>query len=99
MTVPADLEPLAQSVLTEALRNVAKHAAAARVDVVILRDADTFTLEVRNDGARTDGRDAGMGLRLAAFEALQQRGVLEFGPTGEDGWRVRLVVPLEQETA
>jgi signal transduction histidine kinase len=99
VTVPADLEPLAQSVLTEALRNVAKHAAAARVDVVILRDADTFTLEVRNDGARTDGRDAGMGLRLAAFEALQQRGVLEFGPTGEDGWRVRLVVPLEQETA
>jgi signal transduction histidine kinase len=99
VTVPADLEPLAQSVLTEALRNVAKHAAAARVDVVILRDADTFTLEVRNDGARTDGRDAGMGLRLAAFEALQQRGVLEFGPTGEEGWRVRLVVPLEQETA
>ncbi len=99
VTVPADLEPLAQSVLTEALRNVAKHAAAKRVDVVILRDADTFTLEVRNDGARTDGRDAGMGLRLAAFEALQQRGVLEFGPTGEDGWRIRLVVPLEQETS
>jgi signal transduction histidine kinase len=99
VTVPPDLEPLAQSVLTEALRNVAKHAAATRVDVVILRDADTFTLEVRNDGAQTDGRDAGMGLRLAAFEALQQRGVLEFGPTGEEGWRVRLVVPLEQETA
>ena len=97
--MPADLEPLAQSVLTEALRNVAKHAAATRVDVVILRDADTFTLEVRNDGARSDGRGAGMGLRLAAFEALQQRGVLEFGPTGDDGWRVRLVVPLEQETA
>jgi hypothetical protein len=40
-----------------------------------------------------------MGLRLAAFEALQQRGVLEFGPTGDDGWRVRLVVPLDQEAA
>ncbi len=99
VTVPADLEPLAQSVLTEALRNVAKHAAATRVDVVILRDADTFTLEVRNDRARSDGRGAGMGLRLAAFEALQQRGVLEFGPTGDDGWRVRLVMPLEQESA
>jgi signal transduction histidine kinase len=99
VTVPPDLEPLAQSVLTEALRNVAKHAAATRVEVVILRDADTFTLEVRNDGARTDERDAGMGLRLAAFEALQQRGVLEFGPTGDDGWRVRLVVPLAQESA
>jgi signal transduction histidine kinase len=99
VSVPPDLEPLAQSVLTEALRNVAKHATPSRVDVVIGRGADTFALEVRNDGARSDARDAGMGLRLAAFEALQQRGVLEFGPTGDDGWRVRLVVPLDQEAA
>jgi signal transduction histidine kinase len=97
VTVPADLEPLGQSVLTEALRNVVKHASASRVDVVVSRDSDTFTLEVRNDGARTDARDAGMGLRLAAFEALQQGGVLEFGPTAADGWRVRLVVPLERD--
>jgi nitrate/nitrite-specific signal transduction histidine kinase len=99
VTVPADLEPLGQSVLTEALRNVAKHARASRVDVVVSRDNDTFELEVRNDGARTGARDAGMGLRLAAFEALQQGGVLEFGPTGADGWRVRLLVPLEREAA
>jgi hypothetical protein len=39
-----------------------------------------------------------MGLRLAAFEALQQGGVVEFGPSGEDGWRVRLVVPLSRES-
>jgi nitrate/nitrite-specific signal transduction histidine kinase len=39
-------------------------------------------------------RGAGMGLRLAAFEALQRGGVVEFGPEGDDGWRVRLVVPL-----
>jgi hypothetical protein len=38
-----------------------------------------------------------MGLRLAAFEALQQGGVVEFGPTGDDGWRVRLVVAAERE--
>jgi hypothetical protein len=54
-------------------------------------------MEIRNDGARSNARDAGMGLRLAAFEALQQGGVVEFGPTGEGGWRVRLVVALEQE--
>ncbi|MBV9005583.1 MAG: hypothetical protein JO181_13055, partial [Solirubrobacterales bacterium] len=96
VTVPSDLEPLAQSVLAEALRNAAKHAQPSRVDVLVRRDTDTFTLEVRNDGARGDGRDAGMGLRLAAFEALQQGGVVEFGPSGAEGWRVRLVVPLEQ---
>ena len=37
-----------------------------------------------------------MGLRLAAFEALQRGGVVEFGPEGGDEWRVRLVVPLPE---
>jgi signal transduction histidine kinase len=97
VAVPADLEPLVQSVLAEAMRNVAKHASASRVDVAVSRDSDTFALEIRNDGARSNARDAGMGLRLAAFEALQQGGVVEFGPTGDGGWRVRLVVALEQE--
>jgi hypothetical protein len=38
-----------------------------------------------------------MGLRLGAFEALQQRGMLEFGPSAPVGWRVKLVVPLQRE--
>jgi signal transduction histidine kinase len=97
VTVPPDLEPLAQSVLAEALRNVGKHAEPSRVDVTVSRDEDEFMLEVRNDGARAaSGNGGGMGLRLAAFEALQHGGVVEFGPSGDDGWRVRLVVPLEQ---
>jgi signal transduction histidine kinase len=96
VTVPAELEPLAQSVLSEALRNVAKHARATAIDVGVSRDADTFKLEIRNDGVRGRARGAGMGLRLAAFEALQHGGVVEFGPSGEEGWRVRLVVPLEE---
>jgi signal transduction histidine kinase len=99
-TVPTDIEPLAQSVLAEALRNTAKHARPTRVEVLVARDADSFTLEVRNDGT-TAGAGApasgGMGLRLAAFEALQYGGVVESGPTGSDGWRVRLLVRLEPE--
>ncbi len=94
VTVPADLEPLAQSVLAEALRNIAKHAVATRVSVVLSRDDDTFTIEVLNDGVRPGARRAGMGLRLAAFEALQHGGVVEFGAIEDGGWRVRLVVPL-----
>jgi signal transduction histidine kinase len=101
VTVPPDLELLAQSVLAEALRNIGKHADPARVEVSVDRDADTFTLEVRNDGARSaahgPGGSGGMGLRLAAFEALQHGGMVEFGPTGRDGWRVRLVVPPQRE--
>jgi glucose-6-phosphate-specific signal transduction histidine kinase len=86
-------------VLAEALRNIAKHADPSRVEVAVSRNQDTFVLEVRNDGARPGAGDPGMGLRLAAFEALQQGGEVEFGPVGEDRWRVRLVVPLQQDRA
>ena len=95
-TVPSDIEPLAQSVLAEALRNVSKHASASRVEVSVSRDKRNFALEVRNDGATQAAPGSGMGLRLAAFEARQHGGVVEFGGCEEDRWRVRLVVPLEQ---
>ncbi|MGA9859789.1 MAG: GAF domain-containing protein [Solirubrobacteraceae bacterium] len=93
VTVPDGAEPLAQSVLAEALRNIAKHAAPAQVDVVVSGDDDTFTLEVRNDGVAPGARGVGMGLRIAAFEALQLGGVLDFGAPEPGRWRVRLVVP------
>jgi signal transduction histidine kinase len=100
-TVPSDLEPLAQSVLAEALHNIAKHAKPTRVEVLVTRDTNTFTLAVRNDGTSTavpvQAGGGGMGLRLAAFEALQHGGVVESGPTGPDSWEVRLVVSLEEQ--
>ena len=55
-----------------------------------------FMLEVRNDGARSDTRGTGMGLRLAAVEALGRGALVEFGPEGGE-WRVRLVVPIEDD--
>jgi signal transduction histidine kinase len=95
--LPRDVEPLAHSVLAEALRNADKHARPSRVQVRVGRSDGTLTLEVRNDGVQLDapsGRGAGMGLRLAAFEALQRGGVVEFGPEEGGEWRTRLVVPL-----
>ena len=92
--VPEDVEPLAQSVLAEALRNAHKHARPSSVRVRVGRLDGAFVLEVRNDGARSGARrGAGMGLRLAAVEALQRGALVEFGPEGDD-WRLRLVVPL-----
>jgi signal transduction histidine kinase len=96
VTVPAGIEPLAQSVLVEALRNADKHAHATSVRVRVGRVDGAFVLEVRNDGARQGTRGTGMGLRLAAMEALGRGALLEFGPEDSD-WRVRLVVPLEAE--
>jgi hypothetical protein len=52
-----------------------------------------FVLEVANDGVVGHTRRAGMGLRLAALEALQSGGVIEFGEREPGTWQVRLVVP------
>ena len=94
--VPDEHEALAQSVLAEAVRNVRKHAEPTLVEVCTKRVEGAFVLEVINDGVRP-GRphQPGMGLRLAAFEALQSGGIVEFGPLGPGSWQVRLVVPLD----
>ena len=93
--VPAALEPLAQSVLAEAVRNAHKHASPTRVSVQVGRGDGTFFLEVANDGVKGRQRHAGMGLRLAAVQALQSGGVVQFGERDEGSWQVRLVVPID----
>ncbi len=93
--VPAVLEPLAQSVLVEAVRNAHKHATPSRVAVRIGRSDGAFVLEVANDGVSGRPRRAGMGLRLAALEALHSGGVVEFGERSPGVWQVRLVVPVD----
>ena len=100
VAVPERLEPLAQSVLREAVRNAGKHADPTAIDVRLAQVDGALILEVVNDGVPSvrPTHPAGMGLRLAAFEALEQGGVVEFGPAGGDHWRVRLTVPLELET-
>jgi signal transduction histidine kinase len=100
--VPEDVEPLAQSVLAEALRNADKHADPTSVRVRVGKTDGTFVLEVRNDGAAGPPRrpsGTGMGLRLAAAEALGRGALVEFGPEGADSseWRVRLVVPTDED--
>jgi signal transduction histidine kinase len=91
--IPAHLQSLTQSVLTEAVRNAHKHASPTRVGVRLLRHEGTFVMEVDNDGAEGRTRTTGMGLRLVAFEALRSGGVVEYGPVGDGVWRVKLVVP------
>jgi signal transduction histidine kinase len=94
--VPIEIEPLAQSVLTEAIRNVRKHSQPNEVLIRTQHTDGTFVLEVVNDGVgAVPTHEPGMGLRLAAFEALQSGGIVEFGPDGADRWHVRLVVSLD----
>ncbi|MBA3745990.1 MAG: GAF domain-containing protein [Solirubrobacterales bacterium] len=93
--VPAALEALAQSVLTEAVRNARKHAHPRRLIVRTHTDDGTLVLEIENDGvSERRGASTGVGLRLAALEALQAGGLVEFGERESGTWQVRLVVPI-----
>jgi signal transduction histidine kinase len=91
--IPSEVEPTAQTVLLEAIRNADKHAHPTRIEVVIDLDDDNLVLDVSNDGARAGVAGTGLGLRLATIEALQHSGLVEFGPLPDDRWHVRLVVP------
>jgi two-component sensor histidine kinase len=95
--LPLDLEPLAQSVLTESLANVRKHARPSAVTIRAGSRDGAFVLEIANDGVpeQPQPRGTGMGLRLAAVEALQAGGVVEFGQHDGGVWQVRLVVPTD----
>jgi signal transduction histidine kinase len=94
--VPVALEPLVQSVVAEAFRNVRRHADPTWVEVLVSsEDGDTIALEVINDGARPEARGLGMGLRLVGLEALRYGGVIEHGPLGPGRWHVRIALPME----
>jgi len=95
--VPLPLEPLAQSVLIEAVRNANKHAQPSHVDVRLGRSDGAFWMEILNDGVTSTNRRPGMGLRLAALEALHSNGVIEFGVREPGVWQVRLVVSDEDD--
>jgi signal transduction histidine kinase len=94
--LPRELEPLAQSVLAEAVRNAHKHADPTRVEVGLERKDGALVLDVTNDGVRGRTGQTGMGLRLAALEALQVGGIVEFGEREPGRWRVRLAVPVDR---
>src|SRR3954452_22185584 len=94
--VPKALEPLAQSVLAEAVRNAHKHAEPTRVEVGLERKDGALVIDVCNDGVRGRPGQTGMRLKLAALEALQVGGIVEFGEREPGMWRVRLAVPVDR---
>ena len=57
VAVPPELEPLAQSVLAEAVRNAHKHAEPTHVEVSLQRQEGAWVMEVCNDGVTGRGAD------------------------------------------
>ena len=82
-------------VLREALTNVAKHADAHTVDVVLTASVDTVELTVRDDGVGgVRGRDGGFGLGNLRDRAASCGGTLEVDAPPGGGTELRWRVPL-----
>ncbi|HET6507305.1 MAG TPA: hypothetical protein VFG42_11000 [Baekduia sp.] len=93
--IPPTLEPLAQTVVLEAVRNARKHARPSSIAIAVERDGDAVAIGIVNDGVGPGApAGAGVGLRLAAFEALEFGAAVDFGRTPPDRWHVRLMLPV-----
>lgn len=86
----------------EGLRNVAKHAQATAVDVILDDDGDQAMLTVRDDGVGPGAGGAmpagGHGLRMLRERARVLNGTLTLGP-GPDGKGTALTLILPKQAA
>ncbi len=81
--------------LQEALSNVARHAGARSVTVVLSRQAGVIDLEVRDDG-RGVGGDAGLGLTGMTERLGAVGGEMRLSNAPEGGARLTVRLPYEQ---
>ncbi len=86
----------------EACANVARHAEARAVHVVLARQGARLVLQIDDDGRGLDGEragGAGHGLRGMRERAAMLGGTLTVGRSERGGVRVRAEVPIEARTA
>jgi signal transduction histidine kinase len=99
--LPAGVDLVVFRIVQEALTNVRKHAEGARASVRLSYTRRALEIDVRDDGemASSVPRPGGHGLigmreRVALFG-----GTLDAGSVDGGGFRVRAVLPLEEEPA
>jgi ligand-binding sensor domain-containing protein/two-component sensor histidine kinase len=79
-------------VFKEAINNIAKHASATNVQVVLRNDSDKFTMIIADDGKGWEGneRPSGHGIKNMKMRAARLGGTLEF--VRDEGTRVVLTM-------
>jgi signal transduction histidine kinase len=94
--LPAAVEVAAYRICTEALTNIARHAHAHQVSIVVTIDG-ALCLEIQDDGtaspANGDRWRPGVGLLSMAERVAEVGGTLQAGPTPTGG-RVQATLPL-----
>jgi signal transduction histidine kinase len=91
--LPAAVETAAYFVVSEALANVAKYAAAGHATVRMERHDGQFTLEVSDDGVGGASPAGGSGLRGLADRVAALDGVLDLVSPPGRGTRLRVELP------
>jgi PAS domain S-box-containing protein len=90
-----ELGPEVVAVLTEVLSNVARHAKASSVEVVVAAEDGVFLVSVADDGVGLpEGRTAGNGLRNIAARARALSGSVSITARSPAGTLVEWTVPL-----
>jgi two-component system sensor histidine kinase UhpB len=82
-------------VAQESLTNVARHARASAVELILEASADGVLLSVGDDGHGLNGALPGSGMRGMLERAMLVQGRLEFVEPPAGGLEVRLEVPAE----
>ncbi|MGW0117202.1 histidine kinase [Streptomyces sp. NPDC003327] len=87
--LPKELDTVLAIVLREAVTNALRHSKAEHCEIGAVREGDTVTLRIRNDGVGETSRDTvaggGSGLGNLATRLTGVGGELTGRPTG-DGW-------------
>ncbi|WP_336033209.1 sensor histidine kinase [Geodermatophilus sp. FMUSA9-8] len=94
--LPAAVEVAAYRIVSEALANVARHAAASRAAVSLARDGGDLVVTVTDDGAGiAPDRAAGVGLVALRERAAELGGTCTVGCPADGGTEVRAVLPAD----
>ena len=95
---PAAIEATAYFVVSEALANVAKHAAAGHAEVTIREAAGRLVVRVSDDGAGGARPDGGSGLRGLADRVASAGGLLRIDSPPGAGTRLEADIPCQQHS-
>jgi signal transduction histidine kinase len=96
-TISTELADELVVVLRELLANVARHAQAKRVDVLVRVDGTAAIVRVVDDGigvGSAASKTCGHGLENLASRASRAGGAFEIGPTADGGTRAEWRAPL-----
>jgi len=92
--VPSGLAPDLVAVLTEGLSNVARHAKATHVEVVVTADSRQVTLRLRDDGIGLPSEGRRSGLTNLAERAARHGGSFAAAALADSGTEILWQAPL-----